>query len=184
MVFPHHNVVKVIWFFVSVPVLSEQMLLAPPIVSHAYIFLTKFWSNNIFLTEKANERVTARGRPSGIATTMTVIPMMKKFRSSGKSFEVSHSLEMPFSIANLTSKIIKIITAEYSPNFPISSAIFYSFIWRGVAVTSSWFNAALIFPLQERSPTTITTILPSPVKTLVPLIIIGEGISSFPASFF
>lgn len=80
-VFPHHNVVKVIWFFVRVPVLSEQILLAPPIVSQAYIFLTKFWSTSIFLTENANERVTANGSPSGIATTMTVIARIKKLRS-------------------------------------------------------------------------------------------------------
>jgi hypothetical protein len=74
---PFHKVVNVILFIVKVPVLSEQIVLAPPIVSQAYIFLTKFWSASIFLTEKANERVTARGSPSGIATTITVTPKMK-----------------------------------------------------------------------------------------------------------
>ena len=53
----------VIWFMVKVPVLSEQILFAPPIVSQASIFLTKLLSLSIFLTEKARERVTARGRP-------------------------------------------------------------------------------------------------------------------------
>ena len=48
------------------------------------------------MTENARDNVTARGRPSGIATTMTVIPIIKKFRSSGKSFDVSHSFEIPF----------------------------------------------------------------------------------------
>jgi len=33
------------------------------------------------LTENANERVTANGSPSGIATTMTVIARIKKLRS-------------------------------------------------------------------------------------------------------
>lgn len=33
---------KVILFMVKVPVLSEQILLAPPIVSQAYILRTKF----------------------------------------------------------------------------------------------------------------------------------------------
>jgi hypothetical protein len=74
---PFHIVVKVILFIVRVPVLSEQILLAPPIVSQASIFLTKFWSLSIFFTEKANERVTARGKPSGMATTITVTPKMK-----------------------------------------------------------------------------------------------------------
>ena len=68
-------------FIVRVPVLSEQILLAPPIVSQAYIFLTKFSSISIFLTENARERVTARGKPSGMATTITVIAKMKKFSS-------------------------------------------------------------------------------------------------------
>jgi hypothetical protein len=62
---------------VRVPVLSEQMLLAPPIVSQAYIFLTRFWSLSIFFTENARERVTERGSPSGMATTTTVIPRMR-----------------------------------------------------------------------------------------------------------
>ncbi len=55
--------VRIILFMVSVPVLSEQMLFAPPIVSQAYIRLTRFWSSNIFLTEKAKESVTERGSP-------------------------------------------------------------------------------------------------------------------------
>jgi len=52
-------------------------MLAPPIVSQAAIYLTKFLSSNIFLTEKAKDRVTAKGRPSGIATTTTVTQIMK-----------------------------------------------------------------------------------------------------------
>ncbi len=55
--------VKVILFKVKVPVLSEQIVLAPPIVSHAYIFLTKLLSTSIFLTEKAKDNVTAKGNP-------------------------------------------------------------------------------------------------------------------------
>lgn len=89
--------------------------------------------------------------------------------------EVFHYLEIPFYTANRINNTIRIIIAEYKPNFPISSAIFYNFICKGVAETSSLFKAALIFPLQDKSPTTITTIFPSPVKTLVPLIITGDG---------
>jgi hypothetical protein len=50
-------------FWVSVPVLSVQMTCAEPMVSQQASFLTKFFSYNICLTEKARERVTARGRP-------------------------------------------------------------------------------------------------------------------------
>lgn len=73
-------VVKNILFMVRVPVLSEQIVFAPPMVSQASIFLTKLLSSNIFLTENAKERVTDNGNPSGIATTITVIPRIKKLR--------------------------------------------------------------------------------------------------------
>jgi len=61
--------------------LSEHILLAPPIVSQAYIFLTKFWSTNIFFTQKASDSVTASGSPYGIATTITVMASIKKFNN-------------------------------------------------------------------------------------------------------
>lgn len=109
---PFQIVVRNILFMVRVPVLSEQIVLAPPMVSQASIFLTKLLSSSIFLTEKARDKVTDRGRPSGIATTITVIPRMKKFRISTTSTEVSHCLEIPFSIANLMSITITITMAE------------------------------------------------------------------------
>jgi len=53
------------------------MQLAPPIVSQAYSYLTKFYSFSIFLTENAKDNVTASGRPSGIAITTIATPMIK-----------------------------------------------------------------------------------------------------------
>ena len=64
---------------------------APPIVSHAYSFLTRLLSFNIFFTEYANDKVTDNGRPSGIATTTTVIPIIMKCSISAQSCEWSHS---------------------------------------------------------------------------------------------
>jgi len=52
-----------------------------------------------------------------------------------------------------------------------------SFYYKGVTSTSSYLNKAPIFPSQVLSPTTITMNKPSPLKTLVPDIIIGEGTS-------
>ena len=112
---------------VKVPVLSEQMLFAPPMVSQASMRLTKFWSFNIFLTEKAKERVTERGSPSGMATTTTMMPMMKKSRIETRSVPVSHFFEIPFSMANLTMRTAMMVKAEYRPNFPISVASYSSF---------------------------------------------------------
>jgi len=45
-------------FIVKVPVLSDNMLLAPPIVSHDDKFLTKLFSYLILPIEKANAIVT------------------------------------------------------------------------------------------------------------------------------
>lgn len=108
-----------------------------------------------------------------------MIAKIKKFNNSGKSIDVFHVLDIPFYIANRINNTIKIRIAEYSPNLPISYAIFYNFICRGVAPIYYWSKAARILPLQLIYPTTITIILPSPVNTFVPLIIIGDGISSF-----
>lgn len=74
--------VTVILFSVSVPVLSEHIVLAPPIVSHALSHLTKLFSSFILPTEYANAMVTASGKPSGTATTIIVTATIKKFSSS------------------------------------------------------------------------------------------------------
>jgi hypothetical protein len=97
---------------VRVPVLSEQILLAPPIVSQAYIFLTKLLSSSIFFTENASESVTESGSPSGMATTMTVIPIIKKSKILIKSFPVSQSLLIPFVTPNLIRRTTTINIAE------------------------------------------------------------------------
>ena len=63
----------VIRFAVSVPVLSEQIVVAEPMVSQALRALTRLLSAIIFDEEKARDRVTASGRPSGTATARIVI---------------------------------------------------------------------------------------------------------------
>lgn len=64
-------------FLVSVPVLSEQMLSAPPMVSQACKYLTKLFYYFIFPTLYANAIVTARGNPYGTATTIILTAIMK-----------------------------------------------------------------------------------------------------------
>jgi hypothetical protein len=77
-------------------------------------------SFNIFFTEKANDRVTANGKPYGMATTTTVNANMKYSRSYFRSVDVSQVFDIPFSIPNLISKMIRIKVAENRPNLPIS----------------------------------------------------------------
>lgn len=52
------------------------MWVAPPIVSADAIFRTRLFNFYIFELEKLSEIVTARGRPSGMATTTTVIAII------------------------------------------------------------------------------------------------------------
>ena len=67
--------------------MSEQIAFAPPIISQDFSYLTKFLSYNIFLTEYAKDKVTAKGRPSGIATTTTVMAIIKYDTISGPAFD-------------------------------------------------------------------------------------------------
>ncbi len=59
-----------ILFCVSVPVLSEQMTVAEPIVSQATSWRTRLLARVIFCMARASDTVTLIGRPSGTATTM------------------------------------------------------------------------------------------------------------------
>jgi hypothetical protein len=74
---PNHAFVTVMRFSVNVPVLSEQMSVALPIVSHAANTRIKLLSFNILRVEYAREMVTAKGRPSGMATTTTVMEVIR-----------------------------------------------------------------------------------------------------------
>jgi hypothetical protein len=51
-------------------------------VSEEASFLTRFYNFLMAALEKLKEIVTARGRPSGMATTITVIEMMIELRIS------------------------------------------------------------------------------------------------------
>ena len=74
---------------VRVPVLSEHISLAPPIVSEDSSFLTRLFSFFIFITEKAKESVTAKGKPSGTAMTITVMAVMTILMISSKLSELA-----------------------------------------------------------------------------------------------
>ena len=89
---------------------------------------------SIFLTEKANEIVTDRGNPSGIATATTVIARIRYFSRSIKS-DASNPLRL-FSIVKRITSTTKIRIAEYNPKKPISLAIASSFCYNGVAARS------------------------------------------------
>lgn len=98
----------VISFLVSVPVLSVQISLAPPIVSVESNFLTKLFSLLIFITEKAKAKVTAIGSPSGTAITNTVIPVMKVFVNSVVNYFIALSLSYQPIVGSITLLIARL----------------------------------------------------------------------------
>ena len=77
-----HTLSTVMRFCVSVPVLSVQMHVALPAVSHALRYRTRLLSSSMRRTLNASARVTARGKPSGTATTTTVAPTTMERRYS------------------------------------------------------------------------------------------------------
>ena len=66
----------VIWFWVSVPVLSVQITVVAPIVSQACILRTRLLVAIILRMLYAKLRVTLIGKPSGTATTTTVMAII------------------------------------------------------------------------------------------------------------
>ena len=123
---PAHARVTRISFRVKVPVLSVKIVVAPPIVSHAPRYRTRLLSSSIRLTVnktrrrsncpymktdtsvkrnsplKASASVTARGKPSGTATTTTVTPVMTKRRYCS-AISVHVELEPATSLTPLTN---------------------------------------------------------------------------------
>ncbi len=76
------------------------------------------------MTEKASDKVTANGRPSGIATTITVIQIKRKVTIVPPVVDDGNLAEAGsifiYSTINLIISMTKIRIAESKPNFPIS----------------------------------------------------------------
>ena len=72
----------VIMFWVSVPVLSEQIQVVDPKVSIDSRFLTKTFFLAIYLAVRASWIVTAATTPSGTFATSTPIAIMKLVKAS------------------------------------------------------------------------------------------------------
>ena len=95
------------------PVLSEQMLVALPIVSQAANTLIKHWSLYIFLVEKARAMVTDSGKPSGIATTTITTARMNAEMTDEPTFLPPSRAQM------LMMRAMKVTMAAPRPMKPI-----------------------------------------------------------------
>ena len=160
-----------------------HITLAPPIVSHACIFLTKLLLSINFLIEKARLKVTAKGNPSGIATTIIETHNIIIVNIFFINPNHSKSLLVIYLTIILITNAIKVTTALPNPKYPIKSAILFNFNSKGVLL-SSWALSMvpLIIPFCEWGPIAIAIAAPAPSITLVPLSKIIELGFLFPAS--
>jgi hypothetical protein len=105
--------------------------------------------------------VTAKGRPSGTATTITVIAIMKA-SSTALRFSIEKNCPSGFlqiSIISLITKARNVAKATDIPMIPIKLEIASSLIYRGVS-SLSISNAFSAIPDLVRSPTATTIARP------------------------
>ncbi|GAM26530.1 hypothetical protein SAMD00019534_097050, partial [Acytostelium subglobosum LB1] len=111
--------------------------------------------------------VTAKGRPSGTATTMIVMaPITMVVTSLAASFGMS-LLSTLISMKYLGMMMSNNRTAAVIPNFPMLPARWASFFWSGVSSDSTR-RDIMVLPLKELTPTAVTIILPKPSRTWLP----------------
>ncbi|GJD01142.1 hypothetical protein ColKHC_09967 [Colletotrichum higginsianum] len=164
---PSLPVTTVMLFCVRVPVLSEQIHVALPMISHERIRRTRFLSLSILVVAKASASVTARARPSGTVMTTTVTARMSSLKKVS-----AFSDGVPCIAGRPTQKRMnrmrKKMTPAMAPKVMSCFASLPSFCWRGVSSTSS-LNDINVLPYVELLPTEVTRYAPTPPETVVPL---------------
>mmetsp|Transcript_18500 Transcript_18500/g.32069 ORF Transcript_18500/g.32069 Transcript_18500/m.32069 type:complete len:204 (-) Transcript_18500:536-1147(-) len=127
--------------------------------------------------------VTARGSPSGMATTTRVMDTNKWFKNgetlhamgsgcSGEGAQVTTLTTV------LTDNTANVSTAAARPSLPIISANQPNFTWRGVSAGLPRVAMANL-PAKELTPTLMISTRPSPSVTLVPLMKKGSCAGDF-----
>uniref|UniRef100_A0A0A9CWT6 Uncharacterized protein n=1 Tax=Arundo donax TaxID=35708 RepID=A0A0A9CWT6_ARUDO len=164
---------------VSVPVLSLQMTVAEPIVSQAANCRTNALSFIIFFIANARLNVTAKGNPSGTATTTIVTATAKcsNIWSTSSPDQLKRSPSWYFWLSNPCERTTKVKRAKNKPMFPIVFATPLSLTCSGVSSSPLSVIAVIRLPHCVRIPTAVTSILHDPSRTLVPDK--RKGLSSF-----
>ena len=138
----------VILFWVSVPVLSEQMICVQPSVSTAVSLRMMAWFLLIFVTPMDSRIVTTALRPSGIAATASETATMK----------VS-STALPPLRTRLTTHTKAQITSSMTASLRDSS---FSLTCRGVSSSSALDSWSAMAPISVSIPAAVTTAWPRP----------------------
>ena len=142
----------VIRFWVSVPVLSEQIVVTDPSVSTAYSRRMSARSASIRCAPRARVMVTTAGRLSGIAATARLTAV-----SNNSSSSSPRSNPMPKTTSTITP------ATSASPLTSVSSRC-----CSGVRPASAPPKRSAIRPSSEPIPVDVTTSVPRPAVTLVP----------------
>lgn len=119
--------------------------------------------------------VTARGRPSGTATTMMVMAKMKKRSGPDENWASGKPL---FSTIHRIISTTKQSTPTNRPTLPTACASTVNASWSGVLPASPT-TIAIVRPHSECTPTAVTTMVPLPSCTWVP-----QRIQGLPATVF
>ena len=161
-------------FCVRVPVLSVQMTVTAPMVSHACILRTKLLVFSMRRMDMANESVMLMGSPSGTAMTMMATEIMKRWSTCCETAS-QFCCNSPPKKKALKSMMQKMATASEMPTRPMSRESRAS--WRLSGVGSSQRTAAcsVTRPASVASPTAVTTNRPYPSATVVPRKTRSEG---------
>ena len=133
-------------FWVSVPVLSEQMTDALPSVSTAGRRRMMAFFFTMRCTPMDSTTVTMAGRPSGIAETASETAVMKISMTGMPSITP-------------TTKMIAQAASAMTPRYLPSCA---SRFWRGVCVSSSLSSRSAILPISVSMPVAVTTAVAVP----------------------
>ena len=142
----------VIWFSVSVPVLSAQITVVPPNVSTAGSRRMTARRLAIRATPMASVMVTAAGRPSGMAPTANATAAVKV--STASCWRTRPSAKVAAASARMP--IVRILLNQAS--LAVS----------GVASTSAEPTRRWISPISVSEPVATTIPAPEPAVTSVP----------------
>ena len=132
---------SVMRFWVSVPVLSEQMTEAEPSVSTAGRRRIMALCLTICCTPMDSTTVTIAGRPSGIALTASETAVMN-----------ISIIGMP-SMSPITNITAQVMSATMPSTLPRLA----SFCCRGVSPSSCWASIPAILPIWVFMPVCVTT---------------------------
>mmetsp|Transcript_100503 Transcript_100503/g.162036 ORF Transcript_100503/g.162036 Transcript_100503/m.162036 type:complete len:459 (+) Transcript_100503:2789-4165(+) len=182
---PDHTLTTVILPVVRVPVLSEQIVVAEPMVSHELMCRTRQLSFCIFPTERERVMATASGSPSGTATTKTVTPTtMNRSHSRWCILWLNSSLQQALLTNARAKRMSKMPTVAHpatAPAFVISSVMSSSLDCSTVFSSSSSAIFCSIRPWYVLAPTASTSMRPCPSCTMVPAKTAGDTLTALSA---